>query len=97
MATDDEVERKVDAEAELHSRESGTGDLLTAVSGPTLQTLARVSLALFLFGGLFLFVAGVGLWIYEAVGIYATLAVLGVGSIVLAVLLAQVYDRRGLL
>jgi hypothetical protein len=96
MSESEDVERKVDPEAELQPEaESGTGDLLT--SSPSGATVARWSLALFLFGGLVLLVAGAGLWAYENLGIYVTLAVAGVGSILFAWTLAQVYARRGIL
>ena len=97
--SDDDVVRKADPEASLSDDgedTSGTGDLLTSrPSLPTWGTVARLSLVVLLFGGLFSTVVGASLWTLNAWGVEATLAVVGVGAVVVAVVLAQVYARKG--
>lgn len=93
------VERKANPDAEISpDGESATGDMLTGWGSlPAAGTLAGLSLAAFLFGGVVLVVAGVALWALSALGLYPTLAVVGGGCIVFALLLAQVYARKGLI
>lgn len=98
-SNDSEVERKANPDAEISpDTDSATGDMLTGWgSVPAAGTLAGLSLAAFLFGGVILVVAGVALWALSALGLYPTLAVLGGGCVVFALLLAQVYARKGLI
>jgi hypothetical protein len=98
-SNDEQVERKANPDAEIPADgESATGDMLTGFSlGVDAGTLAGLSLAAFLFGGVVLVVAGVALWALSVLGLYPTLAVLGGGCIMFALLLAQVYARKGLI
>lgn len=98
-SNDTEVERKANPDAEISpDADSATGDMLTGWGSlPGASTLAGLSLAAFLFGGVALVVAGVALWALSALGLYPTLAVLGGGCVVFALLLAQVYARKGLI
>jgi hypothetical protein len=97
MSSEEPIERKADPEASLTEEDtSGTGDLLTSIpSLPTWGTVARVSLVVLLFGGLLSTVVGASLWTLDAWGVEATLAVVGVGAVVVAFVLAQVYARKG--
>ena len=97
MSSEEPIERKADPDASLtgDEGESGTGDLLTSVGLPAWATVARVSLVVLLFGGLFSTVVGASLWTLDAWGVEATLAVVGAGAVVLSVVLAQVYARKG--
>lgn len=74
---------------------SATGRLLTSGGLPSGVWVARLVLAALLFGGVVLVVAGGTGYVWENFGLYPTLAVLGVGSVVFAYLLAQVYAYRG--
>lgn len=115
MATDEEVERKVDAEAEgdqmvregdpewstddpeeVHKGlgSSAVGDLLTDV-GAGWTTVARLSLAVLLFGGFIVAFYGLALLVQNHLGTHAALLVIGLASMGLAYILAQVYARRG--
>lgn len=112
MSSQEEVERKVDGEAEgepgnrrLARGEnddaglpedpgSAVGGLLTDTS-LGVDVVAPISLAVLLFGGLVLVVAGATLWVADTYGLYATMVVLGSGGVLFAYLLAQVYARRG--
>lgn len=106
MSGEDEIERKADPDAEdlpmndsmddpdADKALSGSGRYLADldVDGPT---VARVFLAVLLFGGVILAFIGAGLWVEDTLGTYPTMVVTGLGSIVLSYLLAQVYARRG--
>jgi len=97
MSSNEEIERKADPDASLTAEppeESATGDLLTNLPTPGVSTAARLSLVVLLFGGLLSVAVGATLWI-SRYGFEATLAFVGVFAVVLAVVLAQVYARKG--
>lgn len=109
MSSQEEVERKVNTEAEgdqLDPEElppaegsdttgegSAVGDLLMGASVGW-ATVAPLSLAVLLFGGLLSVAVGATLWV-SRYGFEATLTFAGVWAVVVAYVLAQVYARRG--
>lgn len=99
--TNEEVERKANPDAEgvpgAQEPQSATGDMLTdtGLGLPSPNTVAPLLLALFLFGGVVLVIGGVTLWVMANLGPYVTVAVHGLGWVLIAVLLAQVFARRG--